>query len=1495
MRNGNLERVQELIRSGASVNVRCLPGDDTLLILAVSCAQKDIVLALLAAGADVNAKGVFGQTALHKACAFPSQQEERGRNAIRDIVLALLAAGADVHARDVVGCTALQYACRRQWEEVVQALIDRGSPVYEVFLNRSPLVLARGNRAISLSLLRAGASCEGLSEEEKDDLFRHACHVGDLLAVATLLKNGCSVGILSREEQEVLLRCACQKRSLFVASALLTNGCRLSTLSREEQEGLLRCACHEGDIVVAGTVLDSGCSVGTLSREEQEVLLRRAYQKRNLFVAGALLTNGCRVSTLSREEQEELLRCACHEGDIVVARNLLNSGCSLPTLSTEEQERLLRCAYQKGSLFVASALLTNGCRVSTLSREEQEALLHCACYEGDINVAGTLLKYGHNVGILSREEQERLLRCACQKGSLFVAGALLKNGCRVSTLSREEQEVLLRCACHEGDISVAGTLLKNGCSVGILSREEQEVFLHRVYRKRNLFVAGALLKNGCRVNTLSREEQEELLRCACHEGDIIVAGTLLKNGCSVDALSWEEQEELLHCACHKRSLFVAGALLTNGCRVNTLSREEQEELLCCACHEGDLLVAGTLLKNGCSVSTLSREEQEELLRCACHEGDLLVAGPLLKNGCSVIALSREEQCNLLCCACREVDKTVAQTVLKAICSASELTHRQLVQLLNPLSKEGKEWLLRGACIDGDLLVVEALIAVGCSVNCVDSTGGTPLMIAACESHEQVVKKLILAGANLAMKDENGSTALHYAAIHNHIQCGLLLAEGGASVRTKNKLSQTPLDLAKSDFQKAIKQALSFTTRKTLCIIGNAEGGKSTLIASLQAESNSFLGRIFNRFRRVDDRRKRTAGIETVPYSSHKYGEVLFFDFAGQDDYHGPHQMFMESLLSKPGVSMTLLLVIKVTETEDAILHQLHRWLTPVALMSTTASPPHVIVIGSFLDKVQSKEEATGKLMRCIVATKSDLEELSLRFVGTCFLNCRQPQSEGIDQLCGFLQDVPIPEFSATHTGYCLAWVLSQIKSSIKAQAVRLQEFSRWIEANKANLPQTISAPEEVCQDLTAAGHALYIPNSEIPSKSWLVLDLPAILHDVYGTLFAQSKEIVNEFGLLHCQHFAEFFPHMDLAMIEQLLISLEFCIPVEPSILDVDLSKLTHSKEASGWRFFPSLISTKPSQSHSKILHKQSVHCLCWQLRTSKKHSISARILQTILLRLAAHFVVKHRNEEGVQQHCCHIWWNGIAWQSTVGVDVTVHITNNRVIQVIATSEIADKLCQYLTLVVSDILSTVNRLSPKLAAAAYIVYPPDKATSPEHIIGIPPKELFPVEGIRNSVREQDGFILSLKDCDNSSNRILVPSAFGGHTPSLEDVQKLIWPQAEANQPQSPTEVKGVQALLDISSPPDMRDLDELVVTRVAANWKRLALRLGVEGCVSEIVFKNHPNDYEGACRDMLDRWLRGDRHTGEEERSWSTLLTALDRAGFAELERSLRREHFTSQ
>ena len=987
------------------------------------------------------------------------------------------------------------------------------------------------------------------------------------------------------------------------------------------------------------------------------------------------------------------------------------------------------------------------CRLGSSSTEG--SLLHLAIEQGYADIALALLKaraYVH----AKDSNGWTALRWACFTELEGVVQALIDKG---SLVNQGDKFGVTPLMAQRRVNEISMCLLRAGASCEGLQQKQAANLFHHACCKRDLSVIRTCLKNGCSgkkltqedllylVDSLSKQDIEELLYRAYREGNVFVICTLLKNGCDVSILSTEEQEELLHCAYREVDLFVVNILLKDGCKVSILSKEEQEKLLHYACHEDGVFVVHTLLKNGCSVSILSKEEQEELLHYACHEDGVFVVHTLLKNGCSVSILSTEEQ----------------------------------------------ERLLHHACREGNVFVVEALLAIGCNMNCV-SFGFTPLMDATEKDHEEVVKKLILAGANLGMQTAGGNTALHIAATHNSIQCGILLAEGGASVRTKNNLAHTPLDLASAEFKKAIKQALSFTTRKALCIIGNAESGKSTLIAALQAESNSFLGKIVNRFRRVSDRRLRTAGIETVSHCSQRYGEVLFFDFAGQDDYHGPHQMFLESLLSKPGVSMTLLLVVKTTEEEDAILHQLHRWLSPVALMATPASPPQVIIIGSFLDKVKSKGEATAKLTRCIEATRGDMEELPLEFVGTSFLNCRQPQSEGIDQICKFLQDIPIPEFSAIHTRYSLAWVLSQIRSSFTAQAVQLHEFSAWVQDNKGNLPRTMPPPEEVCQDLSAAGHALYLPNREDPPKSWLVLDLPSILHDVYGTLFSQYKEIVDVFGLLHCHHLAELFPHLDLEMVQQLLISLEFCLPVDPSVLKVELSELTQSKEASGWLFFPALISAKPPQSILQGIPQQSVHYLCWQLRTAKKHSISARLLQTILLRLAAHFVVKQHNEDGVQEHCCSIWRNGISWQSTKGIDVIVHIINNRVIHVMGASVAsADKSCQYLIDIISDILSTVYRLSPNLEAGAYIMHPSKMLTSPEDFTVPFLKELFPVEGIRKSFG--DGFSLSLKDSNtNSSTRTAISELFGGCTPSLEDIERIKWPcaQPEPNQTQPPS-------------------------------------------------------------------------------------------------------------
>lgn len=94
-------------------------ADDNPLFEAVRRGDKATVEALLAKGADVNAKGEYGYTPLHEA--------SRGQ---KDIAGLLLAKGADVNAKDNYGKTPLSYGVTQNGNtDLVKLLLAKGADI----------------------------------------------------------------------------------------------------------------------------------------------------------------------------------------------------------------------------------------------------------------------------------------------------------------------------------------------------------------------------------------------------------------------------------------------------------------------------------------------------------------------------------------------------------------------------------------------------------------------------------------------------------------------------------------------------------------------------------------------------------------------------------------------------------------------------------------------------------------------------------------------------------------------------------------------------------------------------------------------------------------------------------------------------------------------------------------------------------------------------------------------------------------------------------------------------------------------------------------------------------------------------------------------------------------------------------------------------------------------------------------------------------------------
>lgn len=124
--SSNVEAVKTLVEAGANVE-RCLIENQTPLMVAARILNVEATKILLKAGANVNARVEHYGTSPLLFATSPEWYSASPNRMLEEIEL-LLEAGADVNARNIYGTSALMHAARETTNpKVVEALLKAGA------------------------------------------------------------------------------------------------------------------------------------------------------------------------------------------------------------------------------------------------------------------------------------------------------------------------------------------------------------------------------------------------------------------------------------------------------------------------------------------------------------------------------------------------------------------------------------------------------------------------------------------------------------------------------------------------------------------------------------------------------------------------------------------------------------------------------------------------------------------------------------------------------------------------------------------------------------------------------------------------------------------------------------------------------------------------------------------------------------------------------------------------------------------------------------------------------------------------------------------------------------------------------------------------------------------------------------------------------------------------------------------------------------------------
>ena len=343
-------------------------GQTPLMLAATGNARK-AVEALIARGADVNAKNDTGATPLYYAAA----------NDFHDVAKLLIERGADVNAKNNNGWAPLHTAAWRDSHDVAKLLIERSADVNAKNNDTdTPLFTAARYNAhdVAKLLIDRGADVNAQnSKSYRNETPLHAAAKADSLDVAKLLiDRGVAVNVKNSDHVDYTpLHFAAKANSLDVAKLLIDRGADVNAVSDEDEQGAipLHFAAEENSLDVAKLLIDRGADVNAKDSFYGYTPLHFAAKDNFLDVAKLLIDRGADVNSVVSEEENEgmtPLHFAAYASSLDVAKLLIDRGAAVNAKDKDDETPLHEAAWGN-SLDVAKLLIDRGADVNAKEYE----------------------------------------------------------------------------------------------------------------------------------------------------------------------------------------------------------------------------------------------------------------------------------------------------------------------------------------------------------------------------------------------------------------------------------------------------------------------------------------------------------------------------------------------------------------------------------------------------------------------------------------------------------------------------------------------------------------------------------------------------------------------------------------------------------------------------------------------------------------------------------------------------------------------------------------------------------------------------------------------------------------------------------------------------------------------------------------------------------------------------------------------------------------------